>query len=201
MEERLFEKHRFYLAIAQSLIIIGLIWLAFILNHVFMLNWNDFGVRPRELSGLVGIFTLPFLHADYEHLFSNSLPLFFLLFGLFYFFRNKAFLILLMHYLISGILTWVIASSGVHIGASGMVYAQAFFLVTISILKMEEHGKLGVIVDQVKEVVTLTPNEIDPYIPDTRDEKSAFIKGIGKHSDQLISLLELNSIIEDKEAI
>ncbi|MCR5345330.1 MAG: chemotaxis protein CheW [Lachnospiraceae bacterium] len=71
----------------------------------------------------------------------------------------------------------------------------------IIILKMEEHGKLGVIVDQVKEVVTLTPNEIDPYIPDTRDEKSAFIKGIGKHSDQLISLLELNSIIEDKEAI
>lgn len=139
MEERLFEKHRFYLAIAQSLIIIGLIWLAFILNHVFMLNWNDFGVRPRELSGLIGIFTLPFLHADYEHLFSNSLPLFFLLFGLFYFFRNKAFLILLMHYLISGILTWVIASSGVHIGASGMVYALAFFLVTISILKMEEH--------------------------------------------------------------
>ena len=65
MEERLFEKHRFYLAIAQSLIIIGLIWLAFILNHVFMLNWNDFGVRPRELSGLVGIFTLPFLHADF----------------------------------------------------------------------------------------------------------------------------------------
>ncbi|MCR5373751.1 MAG: chemotaxis protein CheW [Lachnospiraceae bacterium] len=71
----------------------------------------------------------------------------------------------------------------------------------IIILKMEEHGKLGVIVDQVKEVVTLTPNEIDPYIPDTRDEKSAFIKGIGKNNNQLISLLELNSIIEDKEAI
>ena len=29
--------------------------------------------------------------------------------------------------------------AGVHIGASGMVYALAFFLVTISILKMEEH--------------------------------------------------------------
>lgn len=71
----------------------------------------------------------------------------------------------------------------------------------IIILKFEEHGTLGVIVDQVKEVVTLLPNEIDPYIPDTRDDKSQFIKGIGKQSNQLISLLELNSIIEEKEAI
>ena len=138
-DERLFEKKRVYIAVAQTLIILGLVWLAFILNHVFMLNWNDYGVRPRELSGLVGIFTLPFLHANYEHLISNSLPLFFLLFGVFYFFQGKALLIILMNYFISGTLTWVIAMAGVHIGASGMVYALAFFLVTISILKMEEH--------------------------------------------------------------
>ena len=138
-EEHLFEKRKFFLAIAQTLIVIGLLWLVFIANQVFMLGLNDYGVRPRELSGLVGIFTLPFLHADYEHLFSNSLPLFFLLFGLFYFFQGKGWLILLMHYLISGVLTWVIAIMGVHIGASGLVYGLAFFLVTISILKMEEH--------------------------------------------------------------
>ena len=85
-EEHIFEKRRFFLAIAQTLIVIGLLWLVFIANQVFMLNLNDYGLRPRELSGLAGIFTLPFLHADYEHLFSNTLPLFFLLFGLFYFF-------------------------------------------------------------------------------------------------------------------
>lgn len=138
-EEHIFEKRRFFLAIAQTLIVIGLLWLVFIANQVFMLNLNDYGLRPRELSGLAGIFTLPFLHADYEHLFSNTLPLFFLLFGLFYFFQGKGWLILLMHYLISGILTWVIATMGVHIGASGLVYGLAFFMVTISILKMEEH--------------------------------------------------------------
>lgn len=133
------EKQRIGFAIVQTLIVIGMIWLSFVINHVFLLSWNEYGIHPRELSGVAGIFTLPFLHADYEHLFSNTIPLLFLLFGLFYFFPGKALLILLMHYLISGILTWVIASSGIHIGASGMVYGLAFFMVAISIMKMEEH--------------------------------------------------------------
>ncbi len=71
----------------------------------------------------------------------------------------------------------------------------------IIILKLEEHGCIGVIVDQVREVVELGPNEIDSYNPDTRDEKSDFIKGIGKNNDQLISLLEINAIIGDKENV
>ncbi|MCR4955996.1 MAG: chemotaxis protein CheW [Lachnospiraceae bacterium] len=71
----------------------------------------------------------------------------------------------------------------------------------IIILKMEEHGNLGVIVDMVREVVVLGPEDIDSYNPETRDEKSQFIKGIGKNNGQLISLLEVNSIIEEKENV
>lgn len=71
----------------------------------------------------------------------------------------------------------------------------------IIIVKMEEHGSLGLIVDQVIEVVELGPNEIDTYNPDNKDEKSVFIKGIGKSNGQLISLLELNAIIEEKETV
>jgi membrane associated rhomboid family serine protease len=77
------------------------------------------------------------LHGDYQHLFSNSIPLFVLLFSLFYFFPKKAFLILSMTWFIVGMLTWIIGTEGIHIGASGIVYALAFFLVTISILKQE----------------------------------------------------------------
>lgn len=71
----------------------------------------------------------------------------------------------------------------------------------IIILKLEEHGSIGVIVDQVREVVELGQSEIDSYNPDTRDEKSEFIKGIGKKNNQLISLLEINAIIEEKETV
>lgn len=131
------EKNKFYLAISKALIPVGLIWIAYLINTIFSLQWNNWGLRPRSISGLSGIFSMPFLHADVQHIFSNSIPLFLFCFGLFYFFSKKAVLILFMSSLITGIFTWAIGSSGIHIGASGMVYALAFFLVTISIIKME----------------------------------------------------------------
>lgn len=71
----------------------------------------------------------------------------------------------------------------------------------IIIIKLEEHGSVGIIVDAVKEVVELSAQEIDSYNPDNKDEKSSFITGIGKHNDELISLLDIFAIIEDKETI
>lgn len=61
----------------------------------------------------------------------------------------------------------------------------------IIILKLEDNALLGIIVDEVKEVVNLSEEEID------KSGKGKFIDGIGKHGDELISLLEINSIIED----
>ncbi len=71
----------------------------------------------------------------------------------------------------------------------------------IIILKLEEHGSVGIIVDEVKEVVTLGSEDIDKYSPDNRDEQSDFIKGIGKHNDTLISLLDINAVIDEKELV
>lgn len=71
----------------------------------------------------------------------------------------------------------------------------------IIILKIEQQGSLGIIVDEVKEVVTLGVSESDKMTYDAKDEKNSFINGIGKHEGQLISLLELNSIISEKEVV
>lgn len=62
----------------------------------------------------------------------------------------------------------------------------------IIILKLEENASLGVIVDEVREVVNLSEDEIDKV-----SNKGRFIKGIGKHGDQLISLLEINALVEE----
>jgi purine-binding chemotaxis protein CheW len=69
----------------------------------------------------------------------------------------------------------------------------------IIILKLEQEGNVGVMVDEVKEVVTLTSKDIDKVSHETTKEgKPTFINGIGKHNDGLISLLDLNSItLED----
>lgn len=62
----------------------------------------------------------------------------------------------------------------------------------IIILKLEEKGSLGIIVDEVKEVVTLCEDEVDKV-----SNKGRFINGIGKNGDELVSLLEINAIVEE----
>ena len=56
----------------------------------------------------------------------------------------------------------------------------------IIILKIEEKGKLGVIVDEVREVVNLGASEIDKPSHDTKENKHSYINGIGKNGDDLI---------------
>ncbi len=69
----------------------------------------------------------------------------------------------------------------------------------IIILKIEEKGLIGVIVDEVCEVVTLNDSEIEPVTQNTKDGKELFINGIGKKGDTLISLFEIGAIVEDKD--
>ena len=65
----------------------------------------------------------------------------------------------------------------------------------IIILKIEQQGTIGVIVDEVKEVVTLENEQIDKIAYDSRDEKDNFLCGVGKYEGGLISLLDLNSVV------
>ena len=68
----------------------------------------------------------------------------------------------------------------------------------IIILKLEEKGTIGIIVDEVKEVVTLGTDEIDKA-SGSKDGEAMFINGVGKHGDELISLFEISAIVEEKE--
>ncbi len=71
----------------------------------------------------------------------------------------------------------------------------------IIILKLEQHCNIGILVDEVKEVVNLEENQIERVSYETKDDKSNFIYGIGKYDGGLISLLDLNSVTLDKEAL
>ena len=65
----------------------------------------------------------------------------------------------------------------------------------IIILKLEQQGTIGVIVDEVKEVVTLDNDQIERIAYDSKDDKDSFLCGIGKCDGGLISLLDLNSVV------
>ena len=68
----------------------------------------------------------------------------------------------------------------------------------IIVIKLEQEGNVGFIVDEVKEVVTLTGSEIEKITYNAKDEKQSLINAVGKHNGELISLFDLNAItLED----
>lgn len=69
----------------------------------------------------------------------------------------------------------------------------------IIIIKLEPQAAIGIIVDEVKEVVTLEDDNIDKNSGTSNDEKTSFLYGVGKHLNGLISLLNLQAVIIDKE--
>jgi purine-binding chemotaxis protein CheW len=69
----------------------------------------------------------------------------------------------------------------------------------ILILKLEPQSAVGIIVDEVKEVVTIETNEIDKVTSTGNDDKLAYLVGVGKHGGNLISLLSLHAVIIEKE--
>ena len=67
----------------------------------------------------------------------------------------------------------------------------------IIILKVDGCETTGIIVDQVKEVVTLDETQIEKVSNDMIDDKVNYVAGIGKHEDELISLLDLNAVLAE----
>ncbi len=66
----------------------------------------------------------------------------------------------------------------------------------ILIIKVEGNAKIGVLVDEVREVVTLAENDIEKLSSDTGDAR-AYLTGVGKYNDTLISLININGLITD----
>lgn len=70
----------------------------------------------------------------------------------------------------------------------------------ILILKPETQAPIGIIVDVVKEVLTLSADDIEkPASKDANDDKAAFISGIGKNGDALVTILNIMGVITEKE--
>lgn len=64
----------------------------------------------------------------------------------------------------------------------------------IIVLNLEQEGKVGFIVDEVREVVTLQPSEIEKITYNAKEENANLINAVGKHNGELISLFDLNAI-------
>ena len=117
-----------------------LIWIIFILQVIFNLNLAIFGVLPRTFSGLIGIITAPLIHANFEHIFSNSVPFVILAVAIFYFYPTSALKVFAIIYVLTGTLVWLFARQLYHIGVSGIVYGFLGYLFFSGIFKRDNRS-------------------------------------------------------------
>ena len=130
------ERKKFLGSLIIPLILVALMWLVKIIEVSFGINLGRYGVMPHTAKGLVGIFTLPFLHGSWEHLFSNSVPIIVLGTALYYFYPTLANRVILVTWLISRLLTWFLGSqNSTHIGASALVYGLNLFLIASGFIR------------------------------------------------------------------
>ncbi len=94
-------------------------------SNLKLVGW---GIYPRDFSGLKGVITWVFIHGDDSHLFSNTFPLLILGSALYYFYDKLANKVLLIIYLFTGVMVWIIGNPAFHIGASGIIYGIFSFL-------------------------------------------------------------------------
>jgi membrane associated rhomboid family serine protease len=109
-------------------LLLGSIWVVFLIDGIFNYNLNSHGIFPRTFLGLQGVLFSPFLHGDLSHILNNSLPIFILTFALIYFYREVSLKVLVYGILISGGITWLIGRQSYHIGASGLIYVLVSFI-------------------------------------------------------------------------
>lgn len=114
--------------ILAPMLAVLLIWTVFWVEVRFQVNFNEYGIYPRTVSGLKGVLLSPFLHGSVDHLYNNTFPVAILTLALFYFYRSISLKVVFFGILISGLLTWLIGRPSYHIGASGLIYVLASFV-------------------------------------------------------------------------
>lgn len=114
--------------VALPLLFVVFLWLVYWLQIRFDFDFIENGIYPRKLPGLQGILFSPFIHADMEHLYNNSIPLLILLTALQFFYAKQSIKVLGFGILLSGSITWIIGRDNFHIGASGLIYVLVSFI-------------------------------------------------------------------------
>lgn len=90
-----------------------------------------FGIHPMDVSRIYGIITVPLVHGNASHLFNNLMAFIGLTVLLYLVYYRIANIVMLILWVFTGVLMFLFARPEYyHIGASGVVYALIFFLIT-----------------------------------------------------------------------
>lgn len=130
-------------------VILGLFlvfWGVEIINLLVDNSLNVYGIVPREIGGLTGVLFAPFLHGGVGHIAANSFPFVVLggltiLRGISFFFKISLFIIIA-----SGLAVWVIGQTGIHIGASSLIFGYFGYLIARAFIEKSRKAAMIAII-------------------------------------------------------
>jgi membrane associated rhomboid family serine protease len=124
-------KDRPAVGIQLVLAMVALMWVVEIADTALDGSLDRHGIEPRDDDGLIGVVAAPFLHGGFGHLISNTIP--FLAMGIAIALGGalRVLAVTGIVALVSGLGTWLVAPENtVHVGASGIVFGYATYLLT-----------------------------------------------------------------------
>jgi len=117
--------------VVAVLVMLAAMWALEVIDLLPGVSLDRWGIRPRELWGLTGIATAPFLHLGFGHLIANTLP-FIVLGGVIALSGLRQFVeTTIIIAVVSGLGVWLLGgSNSVHLGASGLIFGYITYLVS-----------------------------------------------------------------------
>jgi membrane associated rhomboid family serine protease len=136
-EQAKLEKKIFKYSLFIPVLFLVIMWLIKLSETLLGTSFVELGMYPRHAKGLWGILLSPLIHGDWGHLIGNSVSFLVLSTALFFFYRKLAMPIFFINYFLSGILLWLGGRAVWHIGASGIIYGLAAFLMLSGIFRKD----------------------------------------------------------------
>lgn len=113
---------RVWQSIKYPVAFVSLLWLIQGINYLLGQSLNVFGIYPRELHGLIGIFTSNFLHGNWQHLMGNTPILLLLASSVCLYSPKQCLIISIVGSLIGASITWLFGTPAYHVGASLLIF-------------------------------------------------------------------------------
>jgi membrane associated rhomboid family serine protease len=134
-------------AIQLVVVVTVMMWLTEVVDVLILDHGLDRqGIVPRSLGGLDGVLWAPWLHGGFGHLLANTLP--FIALGGFVALGGvrRWVLVTVFVTMVGGLATWLLARPAVHLGASGLIFGYAGFLLVAGFVERSFKGALIAVV-------------------------------------------------------
>lgn len=115
---------------------VAVMWVLEVVDAIANHRLDEYGIQPREADGLLGILFAPFLHVGFGHLAGNTVPFLALGAGIALGGLMRVATVTAIVGLVGGLGTWLIGpDNSVHLGASGLVFGYATYLISRGIFE------------------------------------------------------------------